>query len=100
MPTEQKLIKEAIVQLSTPDSRRLWRNNTGMAYHADRPVRYGIPPTGGGPDLLGIWDGRFAAIEVKTAKAKLRKEQLDFLLLVKRLGGFAAIYTEHGLEEL
>ena len=100
MPTEQHLIKQAIVQLSSPDARRLWRNNSGMAFHRDRPVRYGIPPGGGGPDIIGIWDGKFAAIEVKTAKANLRKEQLAFLMLIKRLGGFAAVYTEQGLEEL
>ena len=47
----------------------------------------------GAADLIGIIkpSGRFLAIEVKTARGRLRPEQANFLRLVKAFGGVAGV---------
>lgn len=47
----------------------------------------------GASDLIGIVKphGRFLALEVKTARGRLTKEQTQFLLLVNRMGGVARL---------
>jgi hypothetical protein len=72
----------------------LWRNNTGVAKFKDQSVRYGLCV--GSSDLIGILDmpcgvGRFIALECKTAKGAPTREQVLFLELVRKRGGFAAI---------
>ena len=61
----------------------LWPNNSGAGMIRERWVRYGLPPGGGGADLLGVtgWGG-FLAVEVKTGAAQLSKKQKDFRRLV------------------
>ncbi|HEX4932379.1 MAG TPA: VRR-NUC domain-containing protein [Gemmatimonadaceae bacterium] len=68
----------------------LWRNNVGTALHADgRRVVYGLAP--GSADLVGCLDGRFVALEVKTATGRVRPEQSVWLACVRSVGGFAAV---------
>lgn len=81
---------------------RLFRNNSGVFKDArGQFVRYGIPSTGGGSDLIG-WTsivigpehvGRHIAvltcIEVKAAKGRTRENQAAFLSAVHLAGGFA-----------
>ena len=90
----------------------LWRNNSGVADYNGTRVRYGLVV--GASDLIGMltmecWVrapghdgapvtvidrlacGRFIALEVKTARGKVSKEQSMFLALVQRMGGFAAV---------
>jgi hypothetical protein len=72
----------------------LWRNNVGVAIEGSRRVRYGLAP--GSADLIGVVTmpngvGRFVALEVKTDKGRARAEQLTFLDLVRRRGGFACV---------
>lgn len=72
----------------------LWRNNVGVAIEGARRVRYGLAP--GSADLIGVVTmpsgvGRFLALEVKTDKGRARAEQLTFLDLVRRRGGFACV---------
>lgn len=50
------------------------------------------------PDIAGVadilacmHDGRFVAIEVKSAKGRVRPEQLHFLDSVRRAGGIAMV---------
>lgn len=79
----------------------LWRNNTGHAsYEAEggaRKVRYGLAR--GSSDLIGILapTGRLIALEVKRPGKSATEEQLLFLALVRRRGGFAAVV--HSVEE-
>lgn len=85
----------------------IWRNATGMTGHSskcpkcgyeqqdsdDGPrIRYGLVPKGGA-DLIGMLypSGRLIALEVKTPKGRPTAEQLLFLDLVRRRGGFATI---------
>lgn len=81
-----------------------WRNNTG-AYRTEDGhfIRYGIPLTGGGSDLLGITPvvitadmvgqtvGVFTALEIKTKTGKARQNQLEFIDFVLSKGGKAGI---------
>ncbi len=68
----------------------VWRNNTG-AYKdkAGRLVRYGLCV--GSSDIIGIYEGRFIAIECKVGNAKLTKEQEIFIEAVKNQGGVAFV---------
>lgn len=55
-----------------------------------RPIPCGLCV--GSSDLIGLSpDGRFLAVEVKTAKGRPTKEQTNFIEQVKRAGGIAGI---------
>ena len=83
-------IQDAIrVALSDEPGLVLWRNNVGIAEHRGQRVRYGLAV--GSADLVGCLDGRFVALEVKTATGRAAPEQKLWLDLVRRYGGFAAI---------
>jgi hypothetical protein len=83
-------IQDAIrVALSGEPGLVLWRNNVGIAEHRGQRVRYGLAV--GSADLVGCLDGRFVALEVKTATGRVAPEQKLWLDLVRRYGGFAAI---------
>lgn len=67
----------------------VWRNNTGVAEHRGARVRYGLAV--GSADLIGCLGGRFVALEVKAAAGRVAPEQRQWLDLVRRNGGFAAV---------
>lgn len=97
-------IREAVGAI---DGVTLWRNNTGMLEDRNgTKVRFGLCE--GSADLVGIvevpgdheaWPpgpktiGRFIAIEVKKPGKKPTKEQLAFLELVTKMGGYACWVT-------
>lgn len=64
-----------------------FNETTGKA----QKVRTGL--TVGASDLLGILApfGRWFALEVKTDKGRVSKEQEQFLALIRRMGGFGAV---------
>ena len=86
----QNAIRLAVGQL---EDVVVWRNESGVAEHHGRYVRYGLQK--GSADLIGILkpSGRFVALEVKTPKGRLREEQKLFLDLVRTMGGFACVVT-------
>lgn len=68
----------------------LWRNNVGVAERRGHMIRFGV----GGPgaaDLLGIYNGRFVAAEIKTPIGRLKPEQKLFRDLVTKLGGIYVV---------
>lgn len=66
----------------------LWRNTAGYDDRARQ--RYGLCP--GASDLIGIYRGRFVALEVKRPKGgAVSEEQTMFLALVLERGGIAAV---------
>jgi hypothetical protein len=72
---------------------RLWRNNVGIAHYPDGSVvRYGLAP--GSADLIGLIAGRFLAVECKSPRGRLRREQKEWLAVVERLGGIAVVARE------
>jgi hypothetical protein len=87
-------IQDAIrLALASEPGLVLWRNNCGVAEHYGKRgvthTRYGLAP--GSADLVGILDGRFFALEVKTPTGRLRPDQKLWMELVRRTGGFAAV---------
>lgn len=78
---------------------RLWRNNSGVAFHKDGSVvRYGVASPGGADligftvveitaDMVGRKVAVFTAVEAKTGKLKPTKDQDNFLAMVRRKGG-------------
>lgn len=68
-----------------------WRNNVGAAQDpaTGRVHAYGLAV--GSADLIGIVDGRFCALEVKTATGRLRPNQAQWMRLVHSKGGFACV---------
>jgi hypothetical protein len=90
---EAELQDRILLRLSREPGVLLWRNNTGVARHwsggREHLVRYGLGV--GGADLVGLVDGRFFALEVKTIRGAIRGSQRAWLDLVRRYGGFAAV---------
>lgn len=75
----------------------VWRNNVGVLRdHQGRPVRYGLCV--GSSDIIGIYRGRFVAIEVKTDSGRLSPDQEKFLQAVSENGGIAGI--ARGVEDI
>jgi len=66
-----------------------WRNNTGAYNDGQRYIRYGLCK--GSSDLIGIFKGRFLAIEVKTPKGRVSKEQKKFIDAVNGAGGIGFV---------
>lgn len=85
--TEADLMRE--VQLAVTNmGHRVFRNNIGVCKDDKGSyIRYGVCNPGGA-DLIG-WtrEGTFLAIEVKTEKGRLTKEQESFLVAVNKNGG-------------
>lgn len=122
-PREADIQQDIRLALGLEPGLALFRNNIGAAVHHDskRPVHYGVGGKGGS-DLIGLLtvrvervcfdadallcDGsdfactghvseiaRFVALEIKRPGGKPTKKQLDFICLVRDMGGFAAIVT-------
>lgn len=70
----------------------LWRNNTGMLRNKDgTPIFYGLCK--GSSDLIGMFKGRFTALEIKQPGKKPTPEQSAFIDAVNKNGGIAAVVT-------
>jgi hypothetical protein len=71
-----------------------WKNNSTGVYDAKRGTfrsnknKFVI---NGVSDVLGVYNGRLLAIEVKTDKGVVSKEQQDFIDRVNKLGGIAGV---------
>ena len=75
--TEQKIQNQIILAINQR-GHRLWRANAGKVITKDNRIIKLLPK--GFPDTFGFRksDGKFIAIEVKTPKGRLRKEQANF----------------------
>jgi penicillin-binding protein-related factor A (putative recombinase) len=70
-----------------------WRNNTGCATYQSKNgkksfVRFGQP---GMSDILGIYKGKFLAIEVKRPGGKVTELQKKFLEAIESNDGIAIL---------
>lgn len=82
----QDLIRMA---LNHPDAC-FWRNNIGVAERNGHMIRFGVGGPGGA-DLIGIFRGRFVAIEIKTPTGRQSGEQKTFETLVTSKQGLYVI---------
>lgn len=89
--TEGQLQDAIRLALGSDPALVLWRNNIGHAVmrHGAR-VTFGVGGPGGA-DLIGLFRGRFVAIEIKTPTGRQSPEQKQYEALVRRLGGEYAI---------
>lgn len=72
-----------------------WKANAGAMTVGHRTVRFGFA---GQPDIVGMLKGgRFLAIEIKTGKGQLTKDQRSFLTKVRIAGGVAGVC--HSVDE-
>lgn len=91
-PSESQILREIRLAVGQLPDVRIWRNSVGRArYPKGKPVAYGLCP--GASDIIGIIgnQGRFLALEVKSAQGTVEIAQQNFIDLVRGLGGFAAV---------
>lgn len=81
---ESRIQDDIRIALGRIPSLCLWRNNCG--FDGERKVRYGVGNPGGA-DLIGVYNGRFVAVEIKTPTGKQTEEQRTFQRLVESKGG-------------
>ena len=82
--SETLLVKQIQLALA-PLGVRLFRNNCGAYKKGKFFIKYGLCP--GSSDLIGIFAGRFVAIEVKVEGGVMSDSQEAFLKMVKDNGG-------------
>ena len=87
---ETNIMNACMVALSAAGCL-VWRNNCGVLKDSTgRPIRYGLCV--GSSDLIGVApDGKFLAVEVKTATGRTSEAQDRFIAAVLRLGGRAGV---------
>ena len=89
MKTETDVLQECRLAASEAGAI-VWRNNVGATKNEyGRLIRYGLCP--GSSDLIGIYQGRFLAIEIKRPNQKPTKDQVNFMTVVNGSGGIAFI---------
>jgi len=69
-----------------------WKEHSGGIY---KPDGTGYIPLGlkGKADILGVYKGRFLAIEVKRPSGKLSVDQYEFITAINNAGGLAFVAT-------
>ena len=87
---EGSIVSECLIALSEAGCLA-WRQNTGVLKDATgRPIKFGLCK--GSSDIIGLCaDGRFLAVECKTATGKATPDQERFLSAVRARGGRAGI---------
>lgn len=87
--TESQLMDRIRLVLGADSAAVFWRNNTGVAETRGYTIRYGLG--NGSADLIGVFRGRFVAVEVKTPSGRQSDDQRRWELLVESKGGVYAI---------
>ncbi len=78
---DEKSIQDSIIRLLKKHNIYHWRNNNGVMVIQNRIIRFGKV---GSSDILGFYQGKFFACEVKTEEGKLTKHQKEFLDVVNK----------------
>lgn len=90
MTREGALMRRIMLALSEAGAIT-WRNNAGYAtYPNGTVVKYGVCNPGGA-DLIGLYRGRFLAVEVKVPGQHPTPEQRRFIDGVVKAGGIAGV---------
>lgn len=90
-PTESQILAEIRKAANYYPDLVLWRLSQGGAVaRGGHTYRAGLS-VNGASDLIGIYRGRFVAIEVKSAKGRVSEEQTLFMNIVRTRGGYAAV---------
>lgn len=92
----EKQLCNQIIEFLNYQGAYCWRTNAGMlpieSNGRSRMVRIG---NAGTSDIIGIYNGRFIALEVKKPETRKRvtEKQTEFLATIKQHGGIAAVVT-------
>lgn len=87
---ERDILHDIRAELGKDPRCVLWRLSQGQARAGNRTFRAGM--INGASDLIGLTcNGRFFALEVKTATGRLSTEQALFLRVVNRNGGYGEV---------
>lgn len=97
--SEAQILQECRIEASACGAI-IWRNNTGKFQDkTGRWVQFGLCV--GSSDLIGIYKGRFLALEIKKPGGAVRPEQKQFIDMVNKAGGIGAIiYDADEIETL
>lgn len=88
--SESQLMDRVRLILGSEPDGVWWRNNTGVATSAaGHTIRYGLG--NGSADLVGLFRGRFVAVEIKTAAGRQTEDQQRWQRLVESKRGVYAI---------
>ena len=93
-PSEREIERSILAWLNYQPKCKAWKNKSMGTYDPTRRVfRRSNDPFSqkGTSDILGIWEGRMLCIEVKSAKGRLRPEQLEFLRTMSSLGAICLV---------
>lgn len=86
--TAERDIQAAIrLALGSDPGLVLFRNSVG--YDAGTRQRFGLCP--GSADLIGVCDGRFIGLEVKSDRGRSSPDQVRWAELIRSKGGFVAV---------
>lgn len=98
-PPLEREIQKAILAFLKQQGVFAWRNNTGVIpVQRGNKVNYIHNGIKGSADIIGIWNRKFLAIEVKRPGLEASPDQKWFLNEVTRRGGIA--FVAHGLEDI
>lgn len=105
MKINEKQLCNLIIEVLNLNGCFVWRTNAGKAqFETNGKKRMVTIGKAGTSDIIGLYKGRFLALEVKlpTTRNKVTILQQDFLDEVKRHGGIAAVVTspEEALETI
>jgi len=97
----ETLLMRKVMSVMSTGNTRVFRNNVGLRKIGRRAVRYGLCPGSSDligwktieitPDMVGEKVAVFLAVEVKTVKGRVNKNQTNFLQEVSQAGGIAKI---------
>ncbi len=86
--SESEILQAIRLEMGKMNDVLIFRNSVGGLYDKNgRFVRYGLGV--GSSDLIGLFRGRFLAIEVKRPGGKRSPEQINFIEVIRRAGGLA-----------
>jgi len=86
---ESDILRACMIEASKLGAT-VWRNNTGVLQDRNgRPVKFGLCV--GSSDIIGMYKGKFIAIECKAKTGRLSQKQMKFLQLVEDNGGHSIV---------
>lgn len=109
MGAKEGQLNDDLMLAASRKGGRLFRNNSGTAFHKDGSVvQYGVGNPGGSDligftvvevtaDMVGRKVAVFTAVEAKTGKLKPTKDQDRFLRMVRNKGGIGTWGTDAGM---
>lgn len=96
---ESQLMDRIRLVLGSDPAGCWWRNNTGVADQRGHVVRYGLG--NGSADLIGLFRGRFVAVEIKTPTGRQSEDQRRWQSLVEsKQGVYVIVRSEDEAREL